>query len=393
MGLANQEASSEDEMIRRTVLTALVLLLMASSQASAQEWARKMFETTTHEFGSVPRGSKAQFRFVLENKYKEEVHIVGVRSSCGCTTPQIETQTLKTYEKGAIIATYNTNSFTGAKSATVTVTFDKPYYAEVQLNVSGFIRTDVVLTPGGVEFGTVDSGVALKKTIQITHTGDSSWRITAIKSPNAHLTAEAFEPEEARSRQNGVVQYNLTVKLDDKTPVGYVKDTLIVETSERSGGTFAVEVEGRVVPELSVSPASLFLGVLKPGEVVTKSVVVKGKKPFKIVGMECKDGKDCFQFKLPEESKPLHVIPVTFTAGETPGKVTGKIAITTDRSADVMEFVAYAQVAGPIKSEEVQSESKTEIKLEPKVEGNVIKELPKTPGTAKVEKPVIRKVE
>jgi hypothetical protein len=329
-------------MMRRMVLAAFVLALAGSSPAFGQEWARKMFETTTHDFGSVPRGSKAQFHFVVTNKYKEDVHILDVRSSCGCTTPQIQVRDLKTYEKGAIIATYNTNSFLGAKSATVTVTFDKPYYAEVQLNVSGFIRSDVVLTPGGVEFGTIDSGNALKRTIQIQRTGDDGWKITAIKSPNAHVTAEAVEVR----RGNGLVQYNLTVNVDDKAPVGYVKDALLVETNDKVAGTFAVDVEGRVVSELSVSPASLFLGVLKPGEVVTKSVVIKGKKPFKVVSMVCKDGKDCFQFKIPEEAKPLHVIPITFTAGESPGKVTGKIAIKTDRGGDSMEFVAYAQVAG-----------------------------------------------
>jgi hypothetical protein len=281
----------------------------------------------------------------------------------------------------------------------VTVTSDKPYFAEVQLNVSGFIRSDVVLTPGGVEFGAVDSGNPQKRTIQIVHTGNDSWKITAIKSPNPHVTAEAVETR----RGNGTVQYDMTVNLDDKAPVGYVKEALVIETTEKAAGTFSVDIEGRIVSELSVSPASIFLGALKPGDVVTKSVVVKGKKPFKIVSMECKDGKDCFQFKVPEDARPLHVIPVTFTAGDTPGKVTGKIAIKTDRGTDVMEFVAWAQVTPVVKSEETKVESKTEPKSEPKIGTEIRRPVPspegkeagetKTPGTAKVEKPILRKTE
>ena len=38
-------------------------------------------------------------------------------------------------------------------------------------------------------------------------------------------------------------------------------------------------VEGRVVSPLTVSPASLFLGVLKPGETVETRLFVKGSKP------------------------------------------------------------------------------------------------------------------
>ena len=101
-------------------------------------------------------GSKAEFRFQVKNIYEEPAHIQGVRSSCGCTTPQITRTDLKTFETGEIVAEFNTRNFTGHKSATLTVTFDKPFHAEVQLNITGFIRSDVVTQPGAIDFGTVD---------------------------------------------------------------------------------------------------------------------------------------------------------------------------------------------------------------------------------------------
>ena len=106
-----------------------------------------MFEATNHDFESVARGSKVQHRFVFTNLYKEDVHISSVRSSCGCTTAEFTDRPLKTYEKGEVIATLNTRSYSGQRSATLTVTFDQPFYAEVQLLVTGFVRTDVVLDP------------------------------------------------------------------------------------------------------------------------------------------------------------------------------------------------------------------------------------------------------
>ena len=145
-------------MWRRTVCVLLLLILTAAVPALGGDWARKMFEETSHDFGYVARGAKAEFEFVLSNIYLEDVHIAGVRSSCSCTTPRIKQAQLKTYEKGAIIAAFNTRSFLGRKSATVTVTFDKPLYAEVQLHVSGHIRSDVVLSPGSVQLGSVDQG-------------------------------------------------------------------------------------------------------------------------------------------------------------------------------------------------------------------------------------------
>jgi hypothetical protein len=143
---------------RAILLTILVSWASWASPACGQEWARKMFQETSHDFGVVARGAKSEHRFVLQNLYEEDVHIAGVRTSCGCTTPQISKQLLKTWEKGEIVATYNTRSFLGSRGATITVTIDRPYYAEVQLQISGYIRSDVVFDPGSVNFGEVEQG-------------------------------------------------------------------------------------------------------------------------------------------------------------------------------------------------------------------------------------------
>ena len=86
------------------------------------------------------------------------MHIAGVRASCGCTTPRIEKETLKTYEKGAIIAHINSESFLGSQGATLTVTIDKPQYAEVQLQVKVYVYSDVLLEPASIALGSVERG-------------------------------------------------------------------------------------------------------------------------------------------------------------------------------------------------------------------------------------------
>ena len=65
---------------------------------SAQEWATKMFSVTSHNFGTVAKGSKTEYRFVFRNIYKEDLHVVGVRTSCGCTSPEVTKRDLKTHE-------------------------------------------------------------------------------------------------------------------------------------------------------------------------------------------------------------------------------------------------------------------------------------------------------
>src|SRR5215210_1395901 len=106
------------ESMLRNVTCAIGLLIALAPPASAKEWAQKMFQASSHDFGHLARGAKAEFAFELQILYEEDVHIVEVRTSCGCTTPTITKQTLKTWEKGSIVATLNTRSYVGQRNAT-----------------------------------------------------------------------------------------------------------------------------------------------------------------------------------------------------------------------------------------------------------------------------------
>ncbi len=192
----------------------ILACLLLAMPVGAQEWADKMFSTTTHDFGTVAKGSKAEFRFKIKNLYEEDAHIQAVRSSCGCTTPQITRSELKTFETGEIVAEFNTRDFTGNKSATLTVTFDKPFHAEVQLHITGFIRSDIVTQPGAVDFGTVDQGTAAEQNLQVTYAGRDDWRILDAKTADPWYEVEMTET----ARGNGRVAYDLLVRMTKEAP-------------------------------------------------------------------------------------------------------------------------------------------------------------------------------
>ena len=325
-------------MLRTT--TFAVLIAASLSVAHGQEWADKMFKIRTHDFGTVARNSQQVFHFELQNVYKEDIHISGVRASCGCTTPSISKRTLKTWETGAIIAKYNTDSFLGKKSATLTVTIDKPYHAEVQLNVAGYIRSDIVFNPGAVHFGEVDPGTSVEQKVNLGYAGNTDWKVTDVRSNFDHLEVALDET----GRGNGRVNYQLTVQLKDDAPAGYINDYLYLVTNE-GNKAIPLAITGQVKPAVSISPASLFMGTLEPGATATKQLIVRAKKPFRIENIRC--GDDCFNFTPSDEAKALHIVPVTFKADRS-GKVAVRIAIDTDLAGGTAEFVASATVTdGP----------------------------------------------
>jgi hypothetical protein len=295
-----------------------------------------MFPTTEHDFGTVARNAATRFEFTMENLYLEDVHITGVRSSCGCTTPEIKTPTLKTHQQGAIVARFNTHLFHGAKGATITVTIDKPYPAQVQLHVRGFIRDDVAVTPGSVEFATVDQGTVAEKAVEVSFFGPGDWQILEVRSTNSHLSGRAIKT----LATGGHVAYRLVAQLDGETPVGYVDEHLLLVTNTPGTAQIPVVVKGFVQSAVTVSPAVLFLGAVQPGEKVTKQLVVQGKKPFQIVVV--RGAGDGFAFDVPADgrSNAVHLIPVTFVAGSTPGQITRTIHIETNLGSPVVSAFA-----------------------------------------------------
>ncbi|MGN6135301.1 MAG: DUF1573 domain-containing protein [Aureliella sp.] len=325
-----------DVLARTIIALACMCVLTGSRVSQAQDWARKMFETTSHDFGVVPRGAKSEFEFRLKNSYKENVHIASARSSCACTQPRISKADLKTYEEGAIIAELNTQSFVGQRSAVVTVVIDRPYYAEVQLLVKGNIRSDIVIEPGEVRFGNVDVGSGQSAEVQVSYqgSGNRDWQITDVRSTNQNLSVKLDPLRDASGRTS----YNMTVKLKESAPAGELNDEIQIVTNERQYNQVTLPVRATVVPQLSIAPQSIELGSLKPGAKANYRLVVKAKVPFEISKIDCSDER--FRFEIPEGKKPVQIIPVSFEAGDEAGAFKRTITVTSTlpdgASADVV---------------------------------------------------------
>jgi len=340
-------------MLHHLSIWGMLVVSFLGSEVSAQEWAEKMFNKLEHDFGTVARGSDTVYRFEITNIYKQTMHITGVRSSCGCTSPTIENEVIETYEKAYVVARFNTRTFTGRRGATLTVTFGSPYSAEVQLRVHGNIRGDVVFQPGAVDFGSVDQGEIREQLVKVTYAGRDNWKIVDVTNDNDNYEVELEET----TRQSGRVSYNLLVRLKDDVPSGFIKDQLTVVTNDSRADSqrFPLYVGGRVVPEISVTPESLVLGSVPVGEEITRKVVVRGKNPFRIVDVNC--GDDCFSFSIDDESKEVHLVGITFRPGERPGAVKVPIEISTDRGPNRgATLVVSAEVVEPSPAGETQAE-------------------------------------
>ncbi len=330
--------------MRAVSVLAVVAAMLAAEQASAQAWASKMFAEKEHDFGTVARGSDTVYKFPVKNIYKQDVEMVSVRSSCGCTTPTLENKVLKTGDVGYVVATFNTRTFDGVHSATLTV--DVQWndngvirHGEAQLYVHGDIRSDVVFQPGAIKFDGIDQGTKAEQQVRVTYAGRSDWKVTDVRGASEDLEVELTETQ----RLQGRVAYDLLVRMKDSAPAGYFNEQLVLVTNDSSNPRIPLHVEGRVVPQISVAPEALRFGEVAHGAKVPMKVLVRGKKPFKIVGVDSPSG--AFDFKTDDASSARHVVEVIFAPTQDSGDVKETIHIATDlgKTFDAT-LTAYATV-------------------------------------------------
>jgi hypothetical protein len=331
----------------RMRLFAVVCLLVASFTAApscAEAWVAKMFEKQEHNFGTVARGSDTVYRFAVKNIYKQDIELLSVRSSCGCTSPSIEKKVLKTGDVGYVTAAFNTRTFTGVHGATLTVEVrwnDGGNWrrGETQLRVNGNIRGDVVFTPGAVRFDSVDQGKISEQNVVVAYAGRSDWKIVDVRGASDDLEVEMTRKQQSSQRAT----YELLVRLKDSAPAGYFNDQLVIVTNDEQNPRIPMYISGRVVSAIS-APDSVLLGEVARGGQVSKKIIIRGRAPFRILSVQCED-EECFQFNTDDQARERHIVEIVFNANRDPGTVRQTIHLATDLGEGYnATLTAYAKV-------------------------------------------------
>lgn len=310
-------------------------------------WAEQLFAEEKYDFGSVAKGAEIKHVIEVTNPFKETVTLSGLTSSCPCISPQLGAFELKSKQTTQLTLNLDTLHFSKKREVTVavTATFDGRNFKHVRIPVAAFIRGDVVMEPGSVQFGLVAPGEIAERRVRIRYAGRSNWTIRSVRSKNTHLAAEVNE----LSRSGIYVEYELLVKLSGTAPLGPLLDQVVLETDDLNNPTIPVLVDGTVKPDLQVTPEVVSFGPLKPGLSKIVKVVVKGRKPFRIEKVECDSDRECYAVALPSVEQTVHVVSLTITPPDEPGELREAFTVTIAGRSTTLAFQATGTIEATAK--------------------------------------------
>jgi hypothetical protein len=82
----------------------------AEVMAAASEKSTCTWQTLTHDFGSITRGTPVSFTYEFTNTGNTPLVIASVKPACGCTTQNYTREAVAPGEKGMVTLTFNAAS-------------------------------------------------------------------------------------------------------------------------------------------------------------------------------------------------------------------------------------------------------------------------------------------
>jgi hypothetical protein len=298
------------------------------ARGSDVDWLTTVFPERAHDFGNVARGSHVRHTFPIINRTNSEIRIADWRTKCGCTNVKVGARVIPPGTQTTLEATLDTAKFQGYKASGLTLVIDRPLFVEVDLSMTCFIRGDITLAPGELDFGTVRrSGKLARTTLTLTYAGGRpDWEITEMKTQSAKVKAEA---KELNRTSDGQIHWTITATLESGPSTGYFKDEVTVVTNDSPSQTIPISVVAYVQSAVTVIPSIINFGPIRPGESVSKVVHVRSSSPFSITKIDA-DRAELQAIEQQTGSASDHPVNVTIQAPTAGGPFHGVVKIESN---------------------------------------------------------------
>jgi len=316
--------------MRRTMLMGFLGMVIASPSVPGQglDWVASALPERAYDFGTVARGSQIRHAFPLVNRSDQEIRIADWRTKCGCTNVRVGAKVIPPGTQTTIEATIDTSKFLGFKPSGLTLIFDRPAFVEVDLNLTCFIRGDIVMNPGQMDFGIVRRSDKMPPaSLTLTYAGGrSDWEVTKMKTQTSKVKAEL---RELSRTADGQINYTLTATLQPGVSNGYFKDEITLLTNDQSSPSIPISIVANIQSAVAVTPSIINFGGLRPGQSVSKTVLVRSVQPFSITKLLPSEG-DLQPGEDEKGPKAVHQLKLTFKAPEQAGPHHATLTIETD---------------------------------------------------------------
>jgi len=240
-------------MSERTLAAGILASLLVLSAAAGMP--KVACDEPVKDFGIVDNNTQSVVHaFILHNRGDAPLAILGVNSSCGCTTATPTDTTVAPGSSTVIRTALSLQGRKGPQRKPVHIVTNDPMTPQIDLTIACDIRLPIDANPSGFFFTpTFPAGSELKRTVHLTAASNVTFGILSIDT--SAVSKADFQLSEVLTGR----VFTLTARLRAGAESGYGREAVVVNTDNRSLPRIVLPVVVFISDEVSIVPAEIVL--------------------------------------------------------------------------------------------------------------------------------------
>jgi hypothetical protein len=310
------------------------------------------------DFGTVAKGEKLDWTFMVKNTGNADLEIIAARPSCGCTVADFD-KIIKPGESGKVTAHVDTTAFAGPVTKAVTLETNDASAPTAQVTINAVVKPYVEAYPAGFVRFSVLQGDSEQQTVTLYSEEDEPFQIVKVESPQPWIKVDYKKAEGEQIApgvgKSGQAQYKFDINLGGaEARTGAVAERIHVVTNSKHQPDYFISVSGVVRPSLRIEPMMVNFGEVAPSDTAATRVVMlrtnnlKTPEIFEVKKVESAVTGVTADVK-PTANKGEYEVTLQVAKNAKPGDVNGDVKIYT---TDKVQPVVTIPVRGTIKAAE-----------------------------------------
>jgi len=243
-----------------------------------------VLSSKTQDAGEILDLDEVKLSYLFKNTGAGPLTITQVKTSCGCTVPELAKKTYMPGESGTLDVTFDPRGKSGAIARNITLFTDSDSTPSETLIVRALVKPVVVIEPKVVPFEALQKGNSATKEFKIYgRTDDFKVTRATVGNPEVfEVSVEDMGETEYRGETLRLSIVKVTVKAT-ASPNNHRSDITIRTNDERKPIVTTTAI-ARVLGDLNVNPVRVTMGRMIVGDEFERefNVTSKSGKAFKL---------------------------------------------------------------------------------------------------------------
>ena len=303
---------------------------LAAAQEAPAPQPKAVVVEAVKDVGLIAKGEKISHDFVIRNEGNADLEITSVKPACGCTVADYD-KLIAPGASGRIHTEVETVSFAGPISKGVTVVTNDAANPRLQLTIKADVKPYIGVIPGYARYIYVQGEEAASLVQMVWAETGEDFQVLSASSPYSYLKVAFREASEDERKPEGRGrQWRVEMTLAPDSPVGALKEFVVIKTNHDKQAEVQIPVTGFVRPTIAVTPPAIELGnlELKEPRRFNLALVNHGSAAIEVTKVES-DLSGVAGEVRPTEAGRRFQVQVTLPTGMPKGAFSGLVKIHT----------------------------------------------------------------